>query len=55
MKFNDYFEFPREFNMAPYTAATLAKLEGGVCSNCQQFLPTHLLFCKHLTNGPFQL
>ena len=32
MKFSDYFEFPREFNMAPYTAATLAKLEGGVCA-----------------------
>lgn len=28
VKFNDYFEFPREFDMAPYTAATLAKLEG---------------------------
>ncbi|XP_064393950.1 probable ubiquitin carboxyl-terminal hydrolase FAF-X [Halichondria panicea] len=29
VKFNDYFEFPREFDMAPYTAATLAKTEGG--------------------------
>ena len=28
VKFNDYFEFPREFDMAPYTATTLAKLEG---------------------------
>ena len=28
MKFNDYFEFPREVDMSPYTAATLAKLEG---------------------------
>ena len=28
MKFNDYFEFPREFDMSPYTAATLAKREG---------------------------
>ena len=28
IKFNDYFEFPREFDMAPYTAATLAKVEG---------------------------
>ena len=29
VKFNDYFEFPREFDMAPYTAAHLAKHEGG--------------------------
>ena len=28
IKFNDYFEFPREFDMAPYTAAALAKAEG---------------------------
>ncbi len=28
VKFNDYFEFPREFDMSPYTAATLAKVEG---------------------------
>ncbi len=28
IKFNDYFEFPREFDMAPYTAATLAEVEG---------------------------
>ena len=28
VKFNDYFEFPREFDMAPYTAAHLAKVEG---------------------------
>ena len=28
VKFNDYFEFPREFDISPYTAAGLAKLEG---------------------------
>ena len=28
VKFNDYFEFPRELDMSPYTAAKLAKLEG---------------------------
>ncbi|XP_071949723.1 ubiquitin carboxyl-terminal hydrolase 9X-like isoform X2 [Antedon mediterranea] len=28
IKFNDYFEFPREFDMEPYTAAGLAKIEG---------------------------
>ena len=28
VKFNDYFEFPREFDVLPYTASGLAKLEG---------------------------
>ena len=28
MKFNDYFEFPREFDMEPYTVEGLAKLDG---------------------------
>ena len=28
VKFNDYFEFPREVDMSPYTATTLAKVEG---------------------------
>uniref|UniRef100_UPI0035900D99 ubiquitin carboxyl-terminal hydrolase 9X-like n=1 Tax=Myxine glutinosa TaxID=7769 RepID=UPI0035900D99 len=28
IKFNDYFEFPREFDMEPYTADGLARLEG---------------------------
>ena len=28
VKFNDYFEFPREFDIYPYTAAGLAKIEG---------------------------
>ena len=28
VKFNDYFEFPRELDMSPYTAAKLAKTEG---------------------------
>lgn len=31
VKFNDYFEFPREFDISPYTAAGLAKLEGNAC------------------------
>ena len=34
VKFNDYFEFPRELNMALYTAAQLAKLEGTDASLC---------------------
>lgn len=28
VKFNDYFEFPREFDLEPYTAAGLAQKEG---------------------------
>ncbi|XP_035221479.1 probable ubiquitin carboxyl-terminal hydrolase FAF-X isoform X2 [Stegodyphus dumicola] len=28
IKFNDYFEFPREFDMEPYTVKGLAKIEG---------------------------
>lgn len=28
IKFNDYFEFPRELDMEPYTVAGVAKLEG---------------------------
>ena len=28
IKFNDYFEFPREFDMEPYTVNGLAKIEG---------------------------
>lgn len=27
IKFNDYFEFPREFDMAPYTAASLSEID----------------------------
>ena len=27
IKFNDYFEFPREFDMAPYTAAVLSEVD----------------------------
>ena len=28
IKFNDYFEFPRELDMEPYTVGGLAKIEG---------------------------
>lgn len=28
VKFNDYFEFPRELDMDPYTARGLARIEG---------------------------
>ncbi|XP_071033260.1 ubiquitin carboxyl-terminal hydrolase 9X isoform X5 [Parasteatoda tepidariorum] len=30
IKFNDYFEFPREFDMEPYTVRGLAKIEGEI-------------------------
>lgn len=30
IKFNDYFEFPRDLDMEPYTVSGLAKLEGEV-------------------------
>ncbi len=45
IKFNDYFEFPREFDMAPYTAATLAEVEGTyiVCAFLLVSYPS--LFC----------
>ena len=50
VKFNDYFEFPREVDMSPYTAATLAKLEGKILkSHCHYIthwvliLPVYIL------------
>ena len=30
VKFNDYFEFPREFDLEPFTVEGLAKIEGEV-------------------------
>ncbi len=30
IKFNDYFEFPRELDMEPYTVQGLAKAEGKI-------------------------
>ena len=38
IKFNDYFEFPREIDMEPYTVYGLAKIEG----NGYPFLITYL-------------
>lgn len=38
IKFNDYFEFPREIDMEPYTVYGLAKIEG----NGYSFLITYL-------------
>ena len=43
MKFNDYFEFPREFDMAPYTANTLAKLEGKLSNGILSVLSASIL------------
>ena len=35
IKFNDYFEFPREFDMAPYTAAALSEVDRVTCDPSQ--------------------
>jgi len=36
VKFNDYFEFPREVDMSPYTATTLAKVEGNILNHIRR-------------------
>lgn len=38
IKFNDYFEFPRELDMEPYTVAGVAKLEGDSVSPESQLI-----------------
>ncbi|XP_076872060.1 LOW QUALITY PROTEIN: ubiquitin carboxyl-terminal hydrolase 9X-like [Brachyhypopomus gauderio] len=42
IKFNDYFEFPRELDMEPYTVAGVAKLEGDQVSPESQVIPQSL-------------
>ncbi|XP_068125954.1 ubiquitin carboxyl-terminal hydrolase 9X isoform X1 [Hyperolius riggenbachi] len=39
IKFNDYFEFPRELDMGPYTVAGVAKLEGDDVNVENQVIP----------------
>ncbi|XP_073472422.1 ubiquitin carboxyl-terminal hydrolase 9X isoform X2 [Aquarana catesbeiana] len=39
IKFNDYFEFPRELDMEPYTVAGVAKLEGDDVHPENQVIP----------------
>ncbi|XP_057193293.1 probable ubiquitin carboxyl-terminal hydrolase FAF-X isoform X1 [Triplophysa rosa] len=39
IKFNDYFEFPRELDMEPYTVAGVAKLEGDEVPLESQVIP----------------
>nr|XP_033805269.1 probable ubiquitin carboxyl-terminal hydrolase FAF-X isoform X2 [Geotrypetes seraphini] len=39
IKFNDYFEFPRELDMEPYTVAGVAKLEGDEVTPENQVIP----------------
>ena len=39
IKFNDYFEFPREIDMEPYTAAGLAKIDGYVIQDEEDVMP----------------
>lgn len=53
VKFNDYFEFPKEFDLQPYTAAGLAKIEGKK-NCCKEFYVagyslTHTQVKKYLT------
>ena len=43
IKFNDYFEFPREFDMEPYTVQGLAKIEGKL--NAPPEIPLLHMFC----------
>lgn len=43
IKFNDYFEFPRELDMEPYTVAGVAKLEGSDVHPENQVLHQHAL------------
>ena len=45
IKFNDYFEFPQEFDLAPYTAVALAEAEGelSVSCNCYVHVISHFL------------
>ena len=46
VKFNDYFEFPKEFDLLPYTAAGLAQIEGNLkhrsCLSYFSLLPPSL-------------
>lgn len=53
IKFNDYFEFPRELDMEPYTVAGVAKLEGSDVHPenqvpCELNLSCSTGFTKHL-------
>ncbi|XP_062862625.1 probable ubiquitin carboxyl-terminal hydrolase FAF-X isoform X2 [Trichomycterus rosablanca] len=41
IKFNDYFEFPRELDMEPYTVAGVAKLEGSDVHPENQVIQQH--------------
>lgn len=43
IKFNDYFEFPRELDMEPYTVAGVAKLEGSDVHPENEVLHQHCL------------
>ena len=43
MKFNDYFEFPRDIDMEPFTELGLAKLQGEVPLNVMAVLISHFM------------
>ena len=43
MKFNDYFEFPRDIDMEPFTELGLAKLQGEVPLDVMPVLSSHIM------------
>ena len=43
VKFNDYFEFPRDIDMEPFTELGLAKLQGEVPLDVMSVLFRHIL------------
>ncbi len=63
IKFNDYFEFPREFDMEPYTVQGLAKIEGKKIPKTQattvsRFCPLQSLYlttCVHCARSCLQV
>ncbi|XP_060775080.1 probable ubiquitin carboxyl-terminal hydrolase FAF-X isoform X3 [Neoarius graeffei] len=51
IKFNDYFEFPRELDMEPYTVAGVAKLESNEVSAESQVIHQNAPFEPHLSGS----
>jgi len=43
VKFNDYFEFPRDIDMEPFTELGLAKLQGEVPLDVMAVLFSHIM------------
>ena len=49
VKFNDYFEFPRELEMEPYTVSGLAKIEGEIIDDDAALLAQNVCTSYRLT------